>query len=436
VTTETLAAPLTERSPTAVGPGKDRAWETFGWVAWASFTIVMAVLAFTRPKHVIGAYYEGVQNWWSSHEIYSNTGTGFLYLPQAAILFSPFALLPAKVGEACWRIVCVGLFALALRRLSRLASAPHAGFLFGIGTLLVQLPLAGSASTGQFNVLLAAAITFAVCDLADARWWQAALWLGVVFISKPPAIVLVVLAGAVYGPLWSLTRPRHARDSDSISEVSGFARIMGPISWRFGVVLTLIACVPFAHPNPSYVVGEYRTFFHMLGIAGSPVRGEFQDLVALFESFHLHISDLGYTVIRLLFAVATLALCLLARARTGEHGGAIYLLGLGTAYLMVANPRTEGLTYCIVAMPLVVFAAAELVNRRWGWGAVLALICILLGAARIVVGFSNPGTVFARGMWVRPAVTLIFAAYLATNIVRKLMWLPLQEPTAAPRPPT
>ena len=433
MTTETLAAPVTERSPTEVGLGKDRAWETLGWVAWASFTIVMAVLAFTRPKHVIGAYYEGVQNWWSSHEIYSNTGTGFLYLPQAAILFSPFALLPAKLGEATWRIVSLALFALALRRLSRLASTSRAGFLFGIGTLLVQLPLAGSASTGQFNVLLAAAITFAVCDLADARWWRAALWLGVVFICKPPAIVLVVLAGAMYGPLWSPSRPRPAQNP--VSQVSNFERFIGPISWRLAIVLAVIACVAFAHPNPSYVASEYRTFFHMLGIAGSPVRGEFQDLVALFESFHLHISDLGYTVIRLLFAVTTLAFCLLAHTRMGERAGAIYLLALGTAYLMVANPRTEGLTYCIVAMPLVVFTAAEFVTGRWGWAVLLVVICILLGAARVVVGFSNPGTVFARGMWVRPAVTLVFVAYLCADVIRSRARLPLLEPAATLRPP-
>jgi hypothetical protein len=409
-----------------VKPRSARTWTALGWAAWAIYSLVMVVLAFKREKHVVAAYYEAARAWWSSKEIYSNSGGGFLYLPQAAMLFSPFAFLPARVGEACWRLICLGLCAVALRRLSRLSSSSQAGFLFAGGTVLVLLPLAGSAATGQINVLLGAAMTLAACDLARSRWWPAALWLGLVFICKPPAVVMVLLAGAVYGPLWSVSLPRGAEQH--VPEVRGLERFIGPISWRLAIVLVVLACVPFAHPDPSYVAGEYRKFLDMLRVAGSPVRGNFQDLVALMESFRIHISDTGYTVIRAGFAVITLGLCLLARSRMGARAGAIYLLAFAAAYFMVANPRTEGLTYCILAMPLVVFTSAEFLGRRWGWYVILLAICILLGAARVMTGFSKEGTPFARAMWVRPAGALIFAAYLCAHIIRGRPRLPLDEP--------
>jgi hypothetical protein len=399
------------------------------------YSLVMAGLAFKRENHVVAAYYEAARAWWSSKEIYGTSGGGFLYLPQAAMLFAPFAFLPTKVGEACWRLICLGLCALALRRLSRLSSSSQGGFLFVGATLLVLLPLAGSATTGQINVLLGAAMTLAACDLARARWWPAALWLGLVFICKPPAIVMVLLAGAVYGPLWSLSLPRGAEQH--VPEVRGFERFIGPISWRLAIILLLLACVPFVHPHPAYVAAEYRSFFDMLHVAGSPVRGDYQDLVALLESFRIHISDTCYTVIRVVFALVTLALCLLARARMGTRAGGIYLLAFAAAYFMVANPRTEGLTYCILAMPLVVFTSAEFLGRRWGWYAILLAICILLGAARVLTGFSQPGSPFARAMWVRPAAALIFAAYLCTHVIRGRPRLPLEvsRSAATPHPP-
>jgi hypothetical protein len=293
------------------------------------------------------------------------------------------------------------------------------------GTIGLLLPLAGSAATGQMNVLLGAAMMLAACDLGRLRWWSAALWLGLVFVCKPPAMVMVLLAGAMYGPLWSISLRGGAELL--VSERRGFERFIGPISWRLGIVLWLLLCLPFAHPNPSYVAGEYRTFFDMLRVAGSPVRSDFQDLVALLESFRIHISDSGYTLIRVVFAVITLGLCLLARSRMGCRAGAIYLLSFAAAYFAVANPRTEGLTYCIVAMPLVVFTAAEFLNRHWAWWAILLTICVLLGVARVLAGYGDEGTPFARGVWIRPALTLIFAAYLCAHVVQRRHRLPLDE---------
>jgi hypothetical protein len=117
----------------------------------------------------------------------------------------------------------------------------------------------------------------------------------------------------------------------------------------------------------------------------------------------------------------------------GPRAGAIYLLAFAAAYFMVANPRTEGLTYCILAMPLVVFTSAEFLGRRWGWYSILLAICILLGAARVMAGFSREGTPFDRAMWVRPAGALIFAAYLCAHVIRGRARLPLDEPDRGDR---
>jgi hypothetical protein len=77
------------------------------WFAWAALFAVTAALVLAGSRRTVtGNYREAAFLWFLGKDLYANavrTGHGFLYLPQAAILFAPFAWLPHAAGEIAWR---------------------------------------------------------------------------------------------------------------------------------------------------------------------------------------------------------------------------------------------------------------------------------------------------------------------------------------------
>ena len=66
-------------------------------------------------KHTVSpVYWLASRQWWASQEMYGSKEMtlqgrhGFLYFPQAAVLFTPFAYLPLAVSEVLWRGLGLG----------------------------------------------------------------------------------------------------------------------------------------------------------------------------------------------------------------------------------------------------------------------------------------------------------------------------------------
>src|SRR5579862_9350628 len=93
------------------------------WIAWAIFLLAALAVIVGQPdrRPANEAYAHGAQRWLSGTFLYGTNGGDFIYLPQSALLYAPFALLDKPAQNALWRIGTIGLFALGIYRFSRLA---------------------------------------------------------------------------------------------------------------------------------------------------------------------------------------------------------------------------------------------------------------------------------------------------------------------------
>ena len=81
---------------------------------WAIFALAIAMFVVTYPgqRTVTPTYRIAADAWFDGRRLYSfgNIG-GFLYFPQAAIVYAPFAALPHDIGEVLWRLCGMALLA-------------------------------------------------------------------------------------------------------------------------------------------------------------------------------------------------------------------------------------------------------------------------------------------------------------------------------------
>src|SRR6266478_2081502 len=74
---------------------------------WFVCVIVVCVRIYQRPglHSVFPAYRNAGAAWIQQAEIYGTAGSAFLYSPLIAVLYSPFALIPANISEVLWRLL-------------------------------------------------------------------------------------------------------------------------------------------------------------------------------------------------------------------------------------------------------------------------------------------------------------------------------------------
>ena len=95
---------MNSRSLSDYLPLGDRRAVRNAWLAYAMALVgVAAVVASGSKRSVVPAYRLAAQHWFAGENIYSGDGHGFIYLPQAAVLFGPFAVLPPVLGGILWR---------------------------------------------------------------------------------------------------------------------------------------------------------------------------------------------------------------------------------------------------------------------------------------------------------------------------------------------
>jgi hypothetical protein len=355
------------------------------WTLWIAFTLgVTALVVLERERRsVTPVYREATEAWLAHRPLYGPGIHGFLYLPSAALLYVPFTWPPGLWGGVVWRGVGLAVLATGVWRLAALGGDGR-GRRFLVLTALTLPILASSARNGQMNVPMAGLMAHAAADLAAAAWWRAAAGLALALALKPTVLPFALLAGALYLP----------------------------VSWRFGALAAVVLAGPFAAAEAGYVEAQYAGFVEKLRVAGTPPPGRWQDVTGIPRALGYEPPAELMTALRLGAAAATLGLGWLARRRFGPEGGAVFLLALGAGYILLWNPRTEGVTYLILAPALGVLADRALAaDRRSAAGWLCVAIAIVLAVSHLLTpGKYNP--------WMRPAVTLVFLAYVAGLLVR------------------
>ncbi len=354
------------------------------WVIYAG--IISALVAVDPIGHSATLEYQrATDNWWSEKTLYRSKN-GYLYLPQFAVLYTPFETLPDRVGEPLWRLTCLASLALALwLAASRLASENRAA-VFLVATVLVLPSTFASARNGQVNMPLAACFLLTALALARERWWLASVFLALTLALKPISLAPILLCGALY------------------------PRLRVPLI----VSLLILAVAPLAHYNPSYAAGEYAAFVRNLGQAGSPKGQSWCDFAGMLRVFHVDLPASLQLAIRALAGGLTLGLCWKVSKGTDALRAAFAFLFLSTIYLMLFNPRTETNSYVMLGAFVAVWAAVEgLVCRRLDIALWATLLAVLLGS-------ENYGWPLfpLTNLWAKALGTTVLGIWLALRIVR------------------
>jgi hypothetical protein len=362
------------------------------WAAWGFWLLLFLVIfndvrRFPLKHTTMPTYRQASTNWWDGLDPYTtNAHSGFLYFPQAAMIFTPFNLLPFMAGEFLWRAVVFGLFFYALARLnafflSKESAAPAATFL-ALSLLAVPSSMA-SLRNAQFDLPLAALIVLTTAEIASGRWNAATAWLCLAVALKPLAVVPLLLFGALYLKLIP----------------------------RLAVGLLIVIALPFLHWNPAFAAHEYGRSLSTLAWASKADEARYSDLAAL-------VSHLGYnappglkTVVRLLFALIFLGLGA-AAVRRLKPAHAAWLVGaLSADYLMLFNPRTETCSYVFLGpfvASLALFYARQGASRLLVWGLGFAALGLACDAIPVVHDLTD--------RWFKPLIALVFLPVLVRFI--------------------
>jgi hypothetical protein len=355
---------------------------------WLLFALIVGLIVAIQPdrRTVTLEYRQASEKWWAGHEsLYDTSQVGYLYLPQAAILYTPYQLLPKRLGEPLWRWTGLALLGLGLWRVACLLHPSEREHLFFLATLLVIPSALSSARNGQVNLPLAGLMLLAVADLARARWNTATLWLLLAILLKPIALAPALLAAACFAPLR--------------------LRLIGGLLLSLGVA--------YFHPSAAYVTAEYHHFLEKLALAGQPlVKDNFSDFFGMLWHWGLHPAPMLISTLRILAAglVLLLSLLLMRRFRGDQVMQAFGVMLLAALYLMLFNPRTEENSYVMLAAFTALLAARDLMTGNARRGGMLVLFCLLLA----VENYGTPIFPLTR-IWCKPFLTSLFLLILVVG---------------------
>ena len=359
-----------------------------GWTIWACLLVTSCIWVTFGPKRsVTPAYFFGAEQWVAGLPLYNHEGIGFLYLPQAAILFAPFAALPTALAEVLWRLMTIGIYAWGVRCFVRLAEHGSSRPLFAL-TSLVAAPLALSgARNGQATLPMAGMMMAAVAYLATKSWWRAAVCLVVALAIKPLVIVLILLSVTIYRPL------------------------VGRLLVALGVMLA----IPFLMQDPAYVQSQYAAFAQSLQLANAHSNVEyFAQLFGLLRVVGLDVSDQAQTAWRGAFAILTLVACIYYSRRIEAARWGVYFYALSTSYLMLFNPRTENNTYSMLAPAMAVFFAWAVIEKK-------PFRTILLGGIILgTLGSFEIGRLVTpkpQAVWLAPLMCVFFSGCVVRDLL-------------------
>src|SRR5882724_11171861 len=125
------------------------------WLLWGVMVAASSPSTLLSHRSVSCHYCAAAQHWFAGQDLYGDDGHGFLYFPQAAILYAPFAFLPGPAGEVMWRVAIVFTFASGVWRLARVAGREWQTEFFPLATMLCMPVAFPAARAGQSTMLMA-----------------------------------------------------------------------------------------------------------------------------------------------------------------------------------------------------------------------------------------------------------------------------------------
>ena len=363
-------------------------WNTLAWSILGIVFAGMALYLILNPTRtgVVPNYRFASTHWWISESMYPGGTHGFLYLPQFAVLFTPFNLIqPPVLGEILWRAMGFGLFGFALLRLaqivsptthdSRFPSSQHAPAFFLLVLLAVPASLA-SINNGQTNLPLSACFVLTFLAIRDRKWATAAALLTVCLVLKPLALAPWLLAFAVFP---SMRLPLLC-----------------------GVPALLVIGV--IHPNLSYAWSQWMEFGTKLFHSYTPENLRVSDVFGMLEKAGIPNNLSVNSSSRALGSLVALAFVWIRFRQKGLAAGSWALAVVTVLVLTIFNPRAETNSYVLVS-PLLAYVAINHFlqpsgTKLLGW--ILSVVCLGLmcdGMSKVIY--------VATDVWLKPLLVIL-----------------------------
>jgi hypothetical protein len=362
-------------------------WNTLAWSILGIVFAGMALYLVLNPTRtgVVPNYRFAATNWWISKSMYPGGTHGFLYLPQFAVLFTPFNLIqPPVLGEILWRAMGFGLLAYALFRLGQIvcptnvthSSASKCPLAFLLLVLLAVPASLASINNGQTNLPLSACLVLTFLAIRDQKWGTASALLTVCLILKPLALAPWLLAFAVFP---SIRLPLLAG-------------------------LPALLLVGFIHPNPAYAWSQWVEFASKLFHSYTPENLRVSDIFGMLEKAGIPNNLSVNSISRALGSFAALAFVWIRFRRRGLAQGSWALAVVTVLILTIFNPRAETNSYVLVS-PLLAYVAVSYFLQPSGTklpGWILSVVCLGL----MCDGMSKP-IYLATDVWLKPLLVIL-----------------------------
>ena len=320
-------------------------------------------------------------HWMSAEPLYDGEGSGFLYLPQAAILHVPFALLGHPLGSIVWRGVTIGVFAFGLSRLCQFSRHRNPAQVFFLATLIALPNCVSAARNGQTTLLLTGLMMLTVHGLAHARWNFCAVCLSAAIAFKPSVAPFLLTVAALHRPLWGRL-------------------LLGGM---------IVGAFPYLTQHRSYVTEQYQAFANSFIVTIDHHKSHpFAHMFGMFEAFGWSVARPIQSVVSAVMGMLTLLVVWSCQRRLPVARYAVYAFTISVGYLLLFNPRTENNTYAMLAPAMGLFFAESVVARH------LARRAVILGAIAVGMLMSYEAAVrIAPGVYPIWLSTLMGCCFMA-----------------------
>ena len=355
------------------------------WILVACYLVSYSL--FSKDTHVSALYYHVAHNWLNSQNLYSGGIWSFLYFPQSAILYIPYAILPFKVSEVAWRLTNVILLATCLWKIVNFTPISNRNKFCILLTLAGYTVAMGSLREGQMTITIAALLIYSITLLLNNKWWECSILLILAIAIKPISVIYVGTVFILYKPL----------------------------RLKLIILFVLALILPFICQHPSYALQQYKNFYLVIhnAVIGTQGGSNWAQLFSLiYNIFHIKIPNIISYPVRVV-AGALIVIALYAYKKT--YNTKFFLLLLLTftgAYLMLFNPRTESNDYIILfpATLWLCFYYFEKTHSKWLQYSTVFYIILITFNHGISAAIDITNTIL------RPLATLFFMIQLLYNI--------------------
>ncbi|MCX7125742.1 MAG: glycosyltransferase family 87 protein [Gammaproteobacteria bacterium] len=340
--------------------------------------------------NVSALYYHAAQNWLHQLPLYTCPGNDcFVYFPTTASLFLPFASLSLPVYSVIFLFLSLVLLTFGIYCFARHISEGDQKRAFFFSLLITAVFSKGALVCGQMHAIMIGFLLLGYVAIAREKFWQAALYLTLAVALKPTAIVLYLLALALYPKL----------------------------SLKLLTVTVLFFLATFITQSPHYVLTQYAAYPQRFLDDMRFDAGHGGDWATFFGAinFYTHHVINGATQfgIRLLSALLTFLFCLFVRIKCNTKEAVYFILALGLCYLMLFNSRTENNDYMMIA-PMVGYSLALAIDQKKYWDA----YSLGFGVILVVIIMDVRILQFGNIVWYSPTAIFIWLLYLLLKIHR------------------